>query len=110
MPGALVFHDLGAPSPSDVADVARWTHAGLARALARRGRTLEEPADASFASEQPVLDSLAQASALDVQSLGRAPGQKTAKLVTPVHLVPSARELLADHAGVNVPTKRSARH
>ncbi len=37
--GALVFHVLGAPEPEDVVDVARWTHAGLLRALERRGRS-----------------------------------------------------------------------
>ncbi|MDQ3037095.1 MAG: hypothetical protein M3Y87_32170, partial [Myxococcota bacterium] len=57
--GALAFHALGAPEPEDVADVARWTHAGLLRALERRGRSIELPADDAFASEEPVLASVA---------------------------------------------------
>lgn len=34
--------------------------------------------------------------------LGAAPGQKTSKLVRPVHLVPSLPKLVAEVGGVNV--------
>ncbi len=39
--GELLFHALPEPSAEEVAQVARWTHAGLVRVLARHGRSLE---------------------------------------------------------------------
>ena len=108
--GALVFHALPAPSGEEVAGVAAWTHAALLRVLERHGRSLDgadEPTDA-LVHEQPGLASCYAASAGDMQLLGAAPGQKTAKLVRPVRpvrLVPSPDEALAEVGGVNIHAK-----
>ena len=101
--GALVFHALPAPSGEEVAGVAAWTHAALLRVLERHGRSLDgadEPTDA-LVHEQPGLASCYAASAGDMQLLGAAPGQKTAKLVRPVRPVRQSltrRPRLADCA------------
>jgi hypothetical protein len=102
--GALAFHALGEPSADDVAQVAAWTHAAIVRVLERHGRSLEGVSDTEdeIAHEQPVLASLYGASTTDVQLLGAAPGQKTSKLVRPVHLVPTLPQLVAEVGGVNV--------
>jgi hypothetical protein len=77
------------------------------RVLERHGRSLEGADDTpdELAAEQPVLASCYAASAADVQLLGAAPGQKTAKRVQPVRRVPSQSEPLAEVAGVNVHAK-----
>ena len=90
-----------------MAEVAARTHAGIARVLERHGRSLEGTSDTSdeLALEQTVLASCYAASAGDVQLLGAAPGQKTAKLVQPVRRLPSPSEPLAEVGGVNVHAK-----
>jgi hypothetical protein len=75
--------------------------------LERDGRSFEgvrEETD-SLLDEQPVLASCYAAAAGDVQLLGAAPGQKTAKLVCPVRFVFSTSEALAEVGGVNVHAK-----
>lgn len=86
--------------------MAAETHARI-RVLARRGRSLDGVDDApdELASAEPVLASCYAASTADVQLLGAAPGQKTAKLVQPVRRVPSPSEPLAEVGGVNVHAK-----
>lgn len=105
--GELVFHPLPAPSAEEIALVAGRTHAGIAAVLERHGRSLHGSDDAAeeTASEQPVLASCYAASAGDLQLLGAAPGQKTAKLIQPVRLVSSSSEPLAEVGGVNVHAK-----
>lgn len=105
--GELSFHPLPAPSAEEVAEVAAETHARIVRVLARHGRSLDGVDDApdELASAEPVLASCYAASAGDVQLLGAAPGQKTAKLVQPVRRVPSPSEPLAEVGGVNVHAK-----
>jgi hypothetical protein len=105
--GALVFHPLSEPSAEEVAQVAAWTHATIARVLERHGRSLEGASDAPdpMADEQPVLASCYGASAADVQLLGASPGEKTSKLVHPGRVVPSPAQALAEVGGVNVHAK-----
>jgi hypothetical protein len=105
--GELAFHPLPAPSADEVAEVAARTHAGIVRVLERHGRSLESADDTpdELASEQPVLASCYAASAGDLQLLGAAPGQRTAKLVQPVRVVPAPSEPLAEAFGVNVHAK-----
>ena len=108
--GALRFQALGAPSQAEVAQVAEWTHAALLRVLERHGRSLGglDAGTDTLSDEQPVLASCYGASAGDVQLLGAAPGQRTAKLVRLVRAVsPSATQAdpgraLAEVGGVNV--------
>ncbi|MCA9528642.1 MAG: transposase, partial [Myxococcales bacterium] len=63
--------------------MAEWTHAALLRVLERHGRSLGglDAGTDTLSDEQPVLASCYGASAGDVQLLGAAPGQRTAKLV-----------------------------
>ena len=103
--GQLQFCALSAPSTDDVAQVAAWTHAALLRVLERHGRTLEGVNDApdAFADEEPVLASCYGASAANLQLLGAAAGQRTAKLVRPLRLVESRTQgALAEVGGVNI--------
>ncbi|MCZ7680800.1 MAG: transposase [Sandaracinaceae bacterium] len=102
--GELIFHPLPAPSAEEVAQVAAWTHAGIVRVLERHGRSLDGQGDTPHegASEEPVLAACYAASASDMQLLGAAPGQRTAKLVRPVRVLPAANEPLAEVGGVNV--------
>jgi hypothetical protein len=102
--GKLRFHELGAPTGEEVLEVARSTHERLVRVLERHGRSLEgfDETPDTLAAEQPVLASCYAASAADVQLLGAAPGQRTAKLVRPVRAVASPHHALAEHGGVNV--------
>jgi hypothetical protein len=98
--GQLPFHALPRPTPEDVVQVARWTHEGIARVLARHGRLLDS-FDA-LADEQPALASCYDASVSDRQLLGPSPGQQTRKLVHPLRELRSPDEALAEVGGVNV--------
>jgi hypothetical protein len=102
--GHLRFHTLPRPTPEDVATVARWTHEGIARVLARLGRPLDGFDDGvdELADEQPALASCYGASVSDRQLLGASPGEQTRKLVHPVHELNSPDEALAEVGGVNV--------
>src|SRR5690606_42103018 len=93
----LVFHPLPAPSAEEVAEIAARTHAGIMRVLERHGRSLEGADDTQdeLAAEQPVLAPCYAASVADLQLLGAAPGQRTAKPVQPVRRVPSPSYPLA---------------
>ena len=102
--GQLCFHTLPRPTPEEVIDIARWTHEGIARVLARQGRSLDEFDDTFdvFADEQPALASCYGASLSDRQLLGASPGAQTRKLVHPVRELRSPDEALAEVGGVNV--------
>ena len=108
--GCLTFHALEPPSHQDVAQVAAWTHAGVLRVLHRHGRSLEGVVDEtggdSFHDDCPVLASCYAASANDLQLLGKAPGNKTTKLVGPtLARSPSPNDAVAEVGGVNIHAK-----
>ncbi len=44
--GELHLHDLGDPTPEEIAQVAAWTHARLVQVLERHGRSLDASDDA----------------------------------------------------------------
>ena len=102
--GRLRFHTLPRPTPEEVIEIARWTHEGIARVLARQGRSLDEFDDTfdEFADAQPALASCYGASLSDRQLLGTSPGARTRKLVHPVRELRSSDEALAEVGGVNV--------
>ena len=102
--GRLCFHELDRPTPEEVIEIARWTYEGIARVLARQGRSLDEFDDTFdvFADEQPALASCYGASLSDRQLLGASPGAQTRKLVHPVRELRSSDEALAEVGGVNV--------
>jgi hypothetical protein len=104
--GELHFHDLGDPTPEEIAQVATWTHARLVQVLERHGRSLDASDDAPdvLAQDQPALAMVYGASAGDRQLLSDAPGQRTRKVVVPVREVakPKSNKGVAEVGGVNI--------
>ncbi len=112
--GELTFHELGPPTPEEVAAVARSTRAALEEVCQRHGRWLKGDSGSTegylsaLELEEPVLAGLVSASASDLELLGDRPCERTGKIVQPpLRLVKPPqhsprRGLSAEEGGVNV--------
>lgn len=101
--GPLVFHALPAPSPDEVAELARRVAVRVAKLLERLGRSLDPEMDApadSLELEHPALASCYGAACRGIDLLGARAGEPTLRIVEPLAGRPN--EPVARVAGFNV--------